>query len=150
MTNELKHFMSVWINAVCGIRAENKVGKEIKEMTKEELAEEYANKEWTPFRFYDAGCDVYNDDIREDVKQAFLAGLKAGKDMAEADLVTVAYMQGATQQKKKAENQLIKAKEIIKALLKHTHGQNLNTQNDFDLYLGRIKEAEQFLKEIEK
>ena len=46
--------------------------------------------------------------------------------------------------------QLTKAKEIIRALLKHTYGQNLNTQNDFDLYLGRIKEAEQFLKEVEK
>ena len=29
------------------------------------------------------------------LKQAFLAGLKAGKDMAEADLATVAYMRGA-------------------------------------------------------
>ncbi len=29
------------------------------------------------------------------MEQAFLAGLKAGKDMAEADLATVAYMQGA-------------------------------------------------------
>lgn len=47
-----------------------------------------------------------------------------------------------------ADKQLAHAKEIIRALLKHTHGQNLNTQNDFDLYLGRIKEAEQFLKEV--
>ena len=45
------------------------------------------------------------------------------------------------------EDNITKAKEIIKALLKHTYGQNLKTQNDFDLYLGRIKEAEQFLKE---
>ena len=44
---------------------------------------------------------------------------------------------------------LTKAKEIIRALLKHTYGQNLNTQNDFDLYLGRIKDAEQFLKDSE-
>lgn len=48
----------------------------------------------------------------------------------------------------KLETKLIEAKEIIRALLKHTHGQNLNTQNDFDLYLGRIKDAEQFLKEV--
>lgn len=45
--------------------------------------------------------------------------------------------------------ELTEAKEIIRALLKHTYGQNLNTQNDFDLYLGRIKDAEQFLKDSE-
>ena len=39
----------------------------------------------------------------------------------------------------KLEGKLTKAKEIIRALLKHTHGQNLNTQNDFDLYLGRSR-----------
>ena len=33
--------------------------------------------------------------------EAFLAGLKAGKDMAETDLVTVAYMQGAERYKTK-------------------------------------------------
>lgn len=47
----------------------------------------------------------------------------------------------------KLEGKLTEAKEIIGSLLKHTYGQNLNTQNDFDLYLGRIKDAEQFLKE---
>lgn len=46
------------------------------------------------------------------------------------------------------EKKLAEAKEILRALLKHTHGQNLNTQNNFDLYLGRIKEAKQFLKEL--
>ena len=46
-------------------------------------------------------------------------------------------------------DQLTEAKEIIKALLKHTHGQNLNTQNDFDLYLSSIKDAEQFLEATE-
>ena len=34
-------------------------------------------------------------------KQAFLAGLKEGKDMAEADLATIAYMQGAERYKTK-------------------------------------------------
>lgn len=53
-------------------------------------------------------------------------------------------------QKASLERWLGEAKEIIKYLLKHTYGQNLNTQNDFDLYLGRIKDAEQFLKECEK
>ena len=33
--------------------------------------------------------------------EAFLAGLKAGKDIAEADLATVAYMQGAERYKPK-------------------------------------------------
>ena len=33
--------------------------------------------------------------------EAFLAGLKAGKDMAETDLATVAYMQGAERYKTK-------------------------------------------------
>jgi hypothetical protein len=47
------------------------------------------------------------------------------------------------------DTQLTKAKEIIRALLKHTHGQNLSTQNDFDLYLGKIKEAERFLEATE-
>ena len=39
--------------------------------------------------------------IKESLKQAHLAGLKAGKDMAEADLATVAYMQGAERYKTK-------------------------------------------------
>ena len=52
-------------------------------------------------------------------------------------------------QKMELKDQLAQAKEIIKALLKHTYGQNLSTQNDFDLYLGRIKEAEQFLRDTD-
>ena len=35
------------------------------------------------------------------IEQAYLAGLKAGKDMAEADLATIAYMQGAERYKTK-------------------------------------------------
>ena len=52
-------------------------------------------------------------------------------------------------QKANLERWFGEAKEIIRALLKHTHGQNLNTQNDFDLYLGRIKQAEQVLEATE-
>lgn len=70
-------------------------------MTDEEMAEEYANNEWTPYSFYDTECDIYNDDIRDDVKQAFLAGLKAGKDKAEADLAAIAFLQGAEWQKQR-------------------------------------------------
>ena len=39
--------------------------------------------------------------VRNPCKKAFLAGLKAGKDMAEADLATIAYMQGAERYKTK-------------------------------------------------
>ena len=44
---------------------------------------------------------------------------------------------------------LTKAKEILKKYLSIGVGGKI-TQNDFDLYLGRIKEAEQFLSEMEK
>ena len=39
--------------------------------------------------------------VRNPCKKAFLAGLKAGKAMAEADLATIAYMQGAERYKTK-------------------------------------------------
>ena len=39
--------------------------------------------------------------VRKPCKEAFLAGLKAGKDMAETDLATIAYMQGAERYKPK-------------------------------------------------
>ena len=39
--------------------------------------------------------------VRKLCKEAFLAGLKAGKDMAETDLATIAYMQGAERYKPK-------------------------------------------------
>ena len=59
------------------------------------------------------------------------------------DLATVAYMQGAENQKKKADKQLTKAKEIIKRLLQATYGEGWN-------YSLQVKvEAEQFLKEYE-
>lgn len=62
------------------------------------------------------------------------------------DLPTIAYMQGAEKQKKKDEEQLTKAKEIIEKLL------NAFASNDFfeEEELSAMAEAEQFLKEIEK
>ena len=67
-------------------------------MIDKEMAEEYAieNRE---------SC-MYNDTKgwetdHEALKKAFLAGLKTGKDMAETDLATVAYMQGAERYKPK-------------------------------------------------
>lgn len=66
-------------------------------MTDEEMAEEYM-KENTPL--YNA-LGVEMKFTYKYMKQAFLAGLKAGKDMAEADIATVAYMQGAERYKPK-------------------------------------------------
>lgn len=62
-------------------------------MTDEEMAEAYTNENW---EYYEEG---QNDS--KALKQAYLAGLKAGKDMAEADLATIAYMQGAERYKTK-------------------------------------------------
>ena len=59
-------------------------------MTDEEMAEEYADWFWGA-----------SPSARRAIKQAYLAGLKAGKDMAEADLATIAYMQGAERYKTK-------------------------------------------------
>ena len=60
----------------------------------EKEAEEKA-EEWLDERYLkDMG-------IRNPCKKAFLAGLKAGKEMAETDLATVAYMQGAERYKPK-------------------------------------------------
>lgn len=39
--------------------------------------------------------------VRKPCKEAFLAGLKAGKDMVETGLATIAYMQGAERYKPK-------------------------------------------------
>lgn len=55
-------------------------------MTDEEMAEEFASNG------YALGCTKSSFEI---AKKSFLAGLKAGKDMAEADLATIAYVQGA-------------------------------------------------------
>ena len=59
-------------------------------MTDEEKAEEWLDERYLK----DMG-------VRKPCKEAFLAGLKAGKDMAETDLATIAYMQGAERYKTK-------------------------------------------------
>ena len=59
------------------------------------------------------------------------------------DLPTVAYMQGAENQKKKDEKRLTKAKELLKQWLQTTYAGGCDNVN-----LGI--ETEQFLKEIEK
>ena len=61
-------------------------------MTEEEMAKEFANTG------YALGC---TKSPFEAAKEGFLAGLKAGKDIAEADLATIAYMHGAERYKTK-------------------------------------------------
>ena len=61
-------------------------------MTDEEMADQYIQND---------ALFVNNKVTIKSVKLAFLAGLEAGKDMAEADLATVAYMQGAERYKPK-------------------------------------------------
>ena len=62
-------------------------------MTDEEMAEEFVGSKKS---FWRQGRTCI-----ESVKQAFLVGLKAGRDMAEADIATIAYMQGAERYKPK-------------------------------------------------
>ena len=69
-------------------------------MTDEEKAEEYAENEQCANCSnpqYCQGKDECYDFAN--VKSHFLAGLEASKDMAETDLATIAYMQGAEQYK---------------------------------------------------
>jgi hypothetical protein len=79
-------------------------------VTDKALAEEYEQSAEC-IELDDYGKKVYGS---LDIEKAFLVGLKAGRDSAETDLATVAYMQGADNQKKKADKQLSRAKEIIK------------------------------------
>ena len=71
-------------------------------MTDEEKAEEYAEHEQCAYCVnpqYCQGKDECYDFAN--VKSHFLAGLKVGKDMAETDLATIAYIQGAERYKTK-------------------------------------------------
>lgn len=64
-------------------------------------------EEWWNTKYYPARC-------KGNCKEAFNAGYETGKDEAEADLATVAYMQGAEHYKK----ELAKRAEQIEALNK--------------------------------
>ena len=64
------------------------------------------------------------------------------------DFATVAYMQGADNQKKKSDKQILKAKKIIRKLSQLKH--RADAPFTCDEYIKLIKEAEQFLKEVEK
>lgn len=71
-------------------------------MTDEEMAEKYAkaNMHYEVVKRED-GTDYAKEVSNVTIKQAFLAGLEAGKDMVESDLATIAYMQGAERYKTK-------------------------------------------------
>lgn len=67
-------------------------------MTDEEMAEKYAGDYGSDNNLDLGACQVNLFPVR---KESFLDGLKTGKDMAEADIATVAYMQGAERYKPK-------------------------------------------------
>lgn len=66
------------------------------------------------------------------------------------DLPTVAYMQGAENQKKKDEKQLTKAKEILQTILDKWKEERwiLQSEKEVKQIENLMKQAEQFLKEI--
>ena len=71
-------------------------------MTDEERAENYAKGLCKTCTFDTCRHNTLQTcATKESLKQAHLDGLKAGKDMAEADLATIAYMQGAERYKTK-------------------------------------------------
>lgn len=110
-------------------------------MTKDE---ELADKS---FFNHDLSYKVTRDE--RSYKEGFVEGLKAGRDLTETDLATVAYMQGAGQQKKKSEAQLAKAKAIIKELLNVFVYDLADDELDSGDIDARTK-AEEFLREVEK
>lgn len=98
-------------------------------MTEEEkLAEEYADKYKPNFVVNEHGSTVYT---RLDIEQAFLEGYKAGKENAETDLATIAYMQGASKYKDIGGKQLTYAKTIIQDLLDNTDEYARQRAEDF-------------------
>ena len=65
-------------------------------MTKEELekeAEEWLSKNWTPYEFYDTECNVYNDDIKDDLIRAHLAGAEPREKQIQIDAEQIRALQ---------------------------------------------------------
>lgn len=91
-------------------------------MTDEEMAEQFANSYATPDLE-----DSFRADMFEASKEGFLAGLKVGRQ----------------------DNQLIKAKEIIKSLLPMASNFVFGTLPKLDEEVQLYRQAEHFLKEIE-
>ena len=71
-------------------------------MTYEEMAEKYRKS--LKQKLIDEDEFERLEMFDENVEEAYLAGLKAGKDMVEADLATIAYMKGAERNKTKWHN----------------------------------------------
>lgn len=118
-------------------------------MTDEEMAEQYVKEVGFRSGMFGELDDITSSEANKEIKQAYLAGLKAGRDTAETDLATVAYMQGAESQKKKSEKQLTKAKEIIKLLLHSLKNEGADYTFALENTHPALTEAEQFLKDSE-
>jgi hypothetical protein len=110
-------------------------------MTKEEMAEEYVKK----------NCDDSLYSFRgQELQEAFLAGYEAGKDEAEADLATVAYMQGGENMRKKIDSSLTEAKSLINRLSEYiVLSEDYWKKEDVEKQKEILREAEAFLKEKE-
>ena len=129
-------------------------------MTKEKLIK-LRCKAWgiTESEYY---CNQCSDFSLEDMSRAYRRGKNKGRNDFEKENAEDSfngkkvlyksstdkrsyidgYLAGTEKQKKKDEEQLNKAKEIIKYLLRFIHEENYKTRWDID-----IAEAEQFLKE---
>lgn len=75
-----------------------------------------------------------NEELKEEIKN-------------NEDLATVAYMQGADSQKKKAEKQLTKAKELLNEFMRISKAIDEDFEPDYSELVG---ETEIFLKEVEE
>lgn len=111
-------------------------------MTKEERAKDYA--EHNIGKYTNDFANLYN---------AYLKGAtEETKELKEEiknneDLATVAYMQGADNQKKKFNKQLNKAKNLFNEFMRIGKASDEDFEHDYSELIG---EAEQFLKEIEE
>ena len=113
-------------------------------MTEEELAEEYANKE--------VPIDTFGyrslDDVHYDVKRAFLAGLEAGKGMAETDLATIAYMQGAERYKTKWHDLQKNPKDLPDACLNIVNQDGEKVRYDYVNEVWRIDDVNDYICDV--
>ena len=146
------------------IRKQKKQIKEL-ELEKEnaELKKEIEKHKWNDIFLED--CAGYDKKIAEEYTTLQERIEKLEKENAklkseienDRDLSTVAYMQGAENQKKKDEKQLTKAKEIMNIAIEGIKHWGIvggterpfekQAELEFNLFL---EKAEQFLKEIEK
>jgi hypothetical protein len=131
-------------------------------MTKEEHekeVEEWLSKNWTPYDFYDTECNVYNDDIKDDLIEVYLAGAEprekriAELEKENAELKEM-YHESDEDNNKLRENIpiLAEAKEIIKTFLAIVNNDVEYVQNLWDckdVWKELCEKAEQFIKDSE-